>query len=211
MLKLLLGPILLAAGYLAGSIYGRDAEQLVHKSPSDTYAAVAAALDNIRPSGTTFFDGGTPMPYALKVDRTHQQLLVTLSFNGQQGATAELDFTPQNGGRDTLITAHVHGDRSVLQTALAGTDKTKLAWAPDWMLNLSARPLLQQVASEIEQGQIASFGDMAPDPEAQWEANLNTEQREEVSEYRQYEATQPAMDPNADAQNAMNGASGQSN
>jgi hypothetical protein len=131
MLKLLLGPILLAAGYLAGSIYGRHAEQLVHKSPTDTYAALDAALGNIRPSGTTFFDGGTPMPYELKVDRSPgQQLLVTLSFNGREGATAELDFTPRNGGRDTLITAHIHGDHSVLRTALAGTNKAKLGWAP---------------------------------------------------------------------------------
>jgi hypothetical protein len=202
MLKLLLGPILLAAGYLAGSIYGRDAEQLVHKSPADTYAALDAALENIPPSGTTFFDGGTPMPYELKVDRPPgQQLLVTLSFNGQEGATAELDFTPRDGGKDTLITAHIHGDHAVLRAALAGTDKAKLGWAPDWMLNLSARPLLQQVASEIEQGQIASFGDTGPDPEAQWEAGLNSEEREQVSEYRQYEATQPAVDPDADAQN----------
>jgi len=202
MLKLLFGPVLLAAGYLAGSIYGRDAEQLVRKSPADTYAALDAALDNIRPSGSTFFDGGTPMPYELKVERTPgQQLLVTLSFNGQQGATAELDFTPRDGGKDTLITAHIHGDHKVLRAALAGTDKAKLGWAPDWMLNLSARPLLQQVASEIEQGQIASFADTGPAPEAQWEANLNSEQREEVSEYQQYEATRPIVDPDADAQN----------
>lgn len=202
MLKLLLGPILLAAGYLAGSIYGRDAEQLVHKSPSETYAALDAALDNVRPSGTTFFDGGTPMPYAIKSDRTpDQQIVVTLSFKGQQGATAELDFTPKNDGKDTLITVHIHGDHKVLRAALAGTDKSKLAWAPDWMLNLSASPLLQQLAGQIEQGQIASFGDMGPDPEAQWEASLNSEERQEVSEYRQYQATQPTVDPDADAQN----------
>ena len=208
MLKFLLGPILLAAGYLAGSIYGRDAEQLVHKNPRDTYAAVEAALDNVPPSGTTFFDGGTPMPYAVKVDRTpDQQLLVTLSFGGHDGATAELDFAPQNGGKDTLITVHIHGDRSVLRTALAGTDKARLAWAPDWMLNLSAKPLLHEVASQIEQGQLASFGDMGPDPEAQWEANLTSEQREEVSEYQQYEATRPAVDPNADPQNVASGRS----
>ena len=62
MLKYLLGPVLMGTGYVAGSVYGRDAEQLVHKSPSETYAAVETALDNIRPSGTTFFEGGTPIP-----------------------------------------------------------------------------------------------------------------------------------------------------
>ena len=207
MLKFLLGPILLGAGYLAGSIYGRDSEQLVHKSPSETYAAVETALDNVRPSGTTFFDGGTPMPYAITSDRTpERQILVTLSFNGQQGATAELDFTPKNDGKDTLVTLHMHGDLSVLRTALAGTDKARLAWAPDWMLNLAARPMLKQVVSEIEQGQLTAFAGMSEgEAEAQWENNLTDDQKKDVAEWRQYDATRPAVDPNADAQNYISG------
>jgi hypothetical protein len=201
MLKLLLGPALLGAGYLAGSVYGRDAEQLVHKSPSDTYAAVEAALNNIRPSGTTFFEGGTPMPYALKVEHTPgQRLLVTLSFNGQQGAEAELDFAPKDDGKSTLVTAHMHGDHSVLRTALAGTDKARLAYAPDWMLNLTAKPLLRQLAEQIEQGQPASLDGMsAGETQAQWESNLTADQREQVSEWQQYQATKPSVDPAADA------------
>ena len=70
MLKLLLGPVLLGVGYAAGSYYGSDAEQLVHKSPDATYAAVEQALGNVKQSGTTFFDGGTPVPYELHIDRT---------------------------------------------------------------------------------------------------------------------------------------------
>jgi len=57
MYKFLIGPALVGAGYATGSFYGADAEQLVHKSPSVTYAAVDQALANIRKSGTTFFDG----------------------------------------------------------------------------------------------------------------------------------------------------------
>jgi hypothetical protein len=207
MFKYFLGPVLMGAGYLAGSVYGRDSEQLVHKSPSDTYAAVEAALDNIKPSGTTFFEGGTPMPYELKVDHNlDQQLLVTLSFNGQQGAVAELDFAPHNGGKDTLVTVHMHGDHSVLRAALAGTNKAKLAWAPDWMLNLAARPLLKQVASQIEQGQLARFDGMSEgEAEAQWENNLTDDQKNDVAEWRQYDATRPAVDPDAAAQNYASG------
>jgi len=209
MLKYFLGPVLMGAGYLAGSVYGRDSEQLVHKSPSDTYAAVEAALDNIKPTGTTFFDGGTPMPYELKVDRQlDQQLLATLSFNGQPGAVAELDFAPQNGGKDTLVTVHMHGDHSVLRAALAGTNKAKLAWAPDWMLNLAARPLLKQVASEIEQGQLARFDGISEgEAEAQWENNLTDDQKNDMAEWRQYDATRPAVDPDAAAQNYVTGQS----
>ena len=207
MLKYLLGPVLMGAGYLAGSVYGRDAEQLVHKSPSATYAAVEEALSGVSESGTTRFDGGTPMPYELKIDRTpDQQLLLTLSFNGRQGASADLQFTPMNDGKDTLVVAHMHGDHSVLRTALAGTDKAKLAYAPDWMLNLTARPLLKQLAEQIEAGQLAHIAGLTQaDVEDRWEQQLTPEQRQDLGEWRQYDATRPAVDPDADAQNAIGG------
>lgn len=196
MIKFLVGPALLGAAYVVGSIYGADVEQLVHKSPSVTYAGVEQALGNVRSSGTTFFDGGTPMPYELKVDQVaDQHLLVTLFFNGRQGAQADLTFTPQNEGMDTLITARLNGERSVLRTALAGTSKARLAYAPDWMLNLSARPVLQQLADQIERGATADLGVSPGEAQAQWEASLSNEERSAVAEWRQYEATRPAVDP----------------
>lgn len=207
MLKYLLGPVLMGTGYLAGSIYGRDAEQLVHKSPSDTYDAVEATLDNMKPSGTTFFEGGTPLPYEIKVDRAlDQSLQLHLLFGGQEGAEAEFDFAPRNDGKYTLVTLHIHGDHSVLRTALAGTDKARLAYAPDWMLNLAAKPVLKQLAAQIEQGEASPFAAMTEgEAEAQWENNLTDEQKNDVAEWRQYDATRPAVDPNADAQNYMSG------
>ena len=207
MIRYILGPVLVGTGYLAGSIYGRDAEQLVHKSPSDTYAAVEATLDNMRPTGTTSFEGGTPMPYEIKVDHAlDQSLQLHLFFNGQEGATAEFDFSPRNDGKDTLVTVHMHGDHSVLRTALAGTDKARLAYAPDWMLNLAAKPLLQQLQLQIEQGEASPFAGMSEgEAEAQWENNLTDEQKNDVAAWRQYDATRPAVDPNADAQNYMSG------
>ena len=42
MLKFVIGPVLLGAGYLAGSLYGSDVEQIVHKSPSDTYSVTVS-------------------------------------------------------------------------------------------------------------------------------------------------------------------------
>lgn len=201
MYKFLIGPALVGAGYATGSYYGADAEQLVHKSPSATYEGVEQALANTRQSGTTFFEGGTPMPYEIKVDRTpDQHLVINLLFNGRQGAQADMTFTPQNDGKDTLIDTRIHGDRSVLATALAGTSRAKLAYAPDWMLNLTAKPLLQQLAQQIEQGQPASFyAAGAAQEQAQWESNLTADQREQVSEWQQYQATRPAVDPNASA------------
>lgn len=210
MLKFLIGPALIGAAYVAGSVYGRDAEQVVHKSPSVTYAAVEQALANVRQSGSTFFDGGTPLRYEIKVDRTlDQRLVVSLFFDGREGAQADLLFAPQNGGTDTLITTKIHGDHGVLRTALAGTSKAKLAYAPDWMLNLTFRPVLQQLATQIEQGGTPELEGMgSSDAEAQWEAGLNQDQREQVSQWQQYQATRPAVDPNADAQRSMSRASG---
>jgi len=207
MFKLLIGPAVMGVGYAAGSYYGSDAEQLVHKSPSVTYAAVEQALANVRQSGTTFFDGGTPVPYELKVDRTlDQKMVLTLLFDGKQGAEADIDFTPQDDGASTLIATRIHADRSVLRSALAGTSKARLAYAPDWMLNLTFRPVLQQLAAQIEQGQTASFEGVSPsDAEAQWESNLSAEQREQVSQYQQYEAARPMTDPDADAERYATG------
>lgn len=203
MIKLLIGPALVGTGYAAGSFYGADSEQLVRKSPAATYAAVERALANIHHSGTTFFDGGTPMSYEIKVDRTDdERLVVTLLFDGQQGASADLIFAPRDNGQATLITTRIHGERSVLGTALAGTSKARLAYAPDWMLNLTAKPVLQQLAQQIEHGESASIGGSeAPDPRAQWEANLTPEQRGQVAAWQQYQATKPIVDPSAAAQN----------
>jgi len=205
MWKFLLGPLLMGAGYVAGSIYGADAEQMVRKSPSDTYAGVAQALDNVRGSGTTSFEGGTPMPYQLKVDRTpDERLLVTLYFDGREGAAADFRFAPKDDGAATLITATIHGDHSVLRQALAGTDKARLGYAPDWMLNLAARPLLRQLAEQIEQGQPATMPGYQS--EADWESSLPPEKQEQVQQWRQYDASRPMVDPDADAQRSMNGA-----
>ena len=129
-----------------------------------------------------------------------QQLLISLSFDGRQGAQAELDFVPKNDGKDTLVVTKIHSDHGVLRSALAGTDKAKLAYAPDWMLNLTVRPLLQQLATQIEQGGSSRDlmqGWMPGEEQAQWESNLSAEQREQVSAWQQDQATRPAVDPSA--------------
>lgn len=201
MLKFLAGPVLLGAGYIAGSVYGADAEQVVQKSPAETYAAVETALGNLRQSGTTFFDGGTPVSYELKVAHLpDRKLTVVLLFAGQEGAEVNLAFQPRSDGKETLIAAKIHGDHEVLRSVLGGTDKSRLAYAPDWMLNLSARPVLQQLASQIERGETAQFAGLGEGTaRAQWEANLTSDEREQLSQWQQREATRPSVDPNADA------------
>jgi hypothetical protein len=209
MKKLLIGPVLTGVGWLAGSHYGAEAQQLVHKSPDETYAGVAHAIDAIPIQGTTSFEGGKPMPYTLNIERNDvgqdgRQLIVHVLFDGKEGGWTEIDFA--SSGQDTLVTAKAHGDRSVLSEALAGTAQARLAYAPDWMLNLVAlRPLLKQLGEQIEKGQPVAIGGMS---EADWEASLPPDQQKQVQDYRQYAAAAPTLDPDADARNYMQGAGG---
>src|SRR5690348_2879124 len=205
MWKFLIGPLLMAAGYIAGSIYGRDAEQIVHKSPSVTHDSMEQTIANVPASGTTEFEGGTPMPYEVKLDHgPDNRLTVRVLFDGKQGAEADLDFVPADGGHATLMTAKIRGDHAVLRRALAGTDKAKLGYAPDWMLNLAARPLLAELADRIEKGELSdpTQGFMS---EGEWEDQLPPDQQNKVQEWRQYDATRPTSDPDAAAQQYQDG------
>ena len=205
MWKWFLGPALTGAGWLAGSYYGADAEQVVHKNPQATYDGFSTAIDNVQQSGTTHFEGGTPMPYQIEVEREPgQRLLVRAKFAGREGAETELTFTPQGDGSATLVTARVHSDRAVLREALAGTSRARLAYAPDWMLNLlTIRPLLQQVAAQIEQG--APAGLPGYQTEAEWESSLPPDERHQVEAWHQQEAAAPTSDPDAAAKEYLNG------
>jgi hypothetical protein len=203
--KLMIGPALTGIGYLAGAYYGADAEQIVHKSPDATYQGVSDWIDALGPSGTTSFEGGKPTPYQIEVDRTQDKhLTVHILFDGHEGGLADLDFTPQGDGETTLVKAKAHGDTRVLSSALAGTAMARMAYAPDWMLNIfTLRPLMNTVAGEIEQGQPS-----APDieeSEAQREASLPPDQQQKLQQWQQYDATRPTTDPDADARRYMNG------
>ena len=203
MWKWLIGPLLAGSGWVTGSIYGRDAEQIVHKSPGETHDAMEQTIENVPATGATHFDGGRSIPYEVKLDRgDNRQLTVTVLFDGRQGAEADLNFVRADGGKATLMTAHIHGDHAVLREVLAGTDKAKLGYAPDWMLNLAARPLLARLADQIEKGETgaADFGS-----DGNREDQLTPDQRNEVQEWRQYDATRPTTDPDASAQQYMNG------
>lgn len=204
MWKWFLGPALVGTGYVTGSVYGRDSEQLVHKSPGVTYAALEQALRNVPDSGTTYFEGGTPMPYEMEVEHSpDRRLVVRVLFARSEGAEAVLDLIPEDNGRNTLLVVHVHGHAEVLRTALAGTSKARLAYAPDWMLNLAAKPTLEQLANQIDSDGEAAFGGIEPaDAATHWQNNLTEEQRNQMQEWQQYDATRPTLDPDADVQNS---------
>ena len=199
MLKFLIGPVLAGAGWIAGSYFGADARHVVHKGPNSTYEGVAQALDGMPPSGTTSFEGGKPVRYEIKADRTYgKRLYIRVLFDGREGATGEITLTPQANGEETLVIAKAHGDREVLRDVLAGSSRARLAYAPDWMLNLlSVRPLLQQLGEQIEKGERVSTGFRS---RADWESSLSEAEQRKVQDWRQYDAARPRVDPNADAE-----------
>ena len=107
---------------------------------------------------------------------------------------------------------HLQRHRAVLRPVLAGTGKARLGYAPDWMFNLTLKPLLKQLAAQIEAGQPAGITALAEsEAEARWEANLSDEQRSQLAQWRQYDATRPATDPDADANRYLDGGNGRSN
>jgi hypothetical protein len=156
-----MGPFLIGVTWLVGSHYGAQAQQVVQRSPDTTYTAFSHAVSDLPQSGMTEFEGGKPVPYEIQVDRTlDRQLIVHILFDGKEGATTEIDFTPiGDNDKATLVTAKAHKERAVLADALAGTSRARIAYAPDWMLNLlTVRPLLNQMADQIEKDEQPALG-----------------------------------------------------
>jgi hypothetical protein len=204
MRKLLIGPALLGAAYAGGSYYGADAEQAVHKAPDVVRDAVEQAASDR--SGTIELEGGKPVPYETKVERADDgALAVRVMMGGRQAAVTDVAFLAQNGGNDTLMTVKIHTDHAVLREALAGTSKARLAYAPDWMLNLTARPVLSKLAERIDKGEAVGDPMHGFQPQADWEASLPPEKQRKVQEWRQYDASRPMVDPDADAKKFLNG------
>lgn len=206
MRKLLIGPALLGATALGGSVYGRESIQLIHKSPTAVYAALEQAIDNAPASGTWQFDeGGRSIPYSRSVERSSDQhLLIKVAMNDKPGAEADVSLAPADDGKSTLVTVKVHTDHAVLREALAGTSQARLAYAPDWLLTIAARPAMRDIAARIEDGTLSSDTQQYFS-QADWESRLPPEQQKQMQQWHQYEASKPALDPDAAARNYLSG------
>jgi hypothetical protein len=203
--KLLIGPVLLAGGCITGSHYGASAEQLVHKEPAAVYAAVEQAV-SARDSGVVQLENGRTISYGLRVHDAMpgERMALQLAMDGKPAGTADIVFTPQNGSKDTLMSVKLHAQGSVIREELAGTSKAKLGYAPDWLLNLTFRPVLQKLAEQMESG--AQIGDAMRgfQSQADWQSSLPPDKQRQIQEWRQYDASRPITDPNADAQRYLN-------
>ena len=193
----LVGPALLGAAHLAGSFLADDARQLVQERPATVYSNVSTALANTPKSGVMEFEDGKSVPYRMSVDRgPGQHLVVHMMFNNRKAGQVDLRFEPENGGEHTLVIAKVESDGKVVREELAGTDKAKLGYAPDWLMNFAFGGSLREAAELIENGNFAvgSNGGFAA---------LTPAEQKQRDEWLQYQATRPSVDPNADADRYM--------
>jgi hypothetical protein len=200
MWKFLLGPILLGTICIAGSIFGADATQIVHKPPSVVREAVTQAITNAA-SGTIPLEGGKPLAYELRREWLYDdEMVVTIMMTGEQGAVTRLRFTPQDDGKATLVTAKIHTEHPVMRRALAGSSKAKLGYAPDWVFNLTFRPSMKKFAEQIEGGGAVGDPTQGFQSQADWQAGLSPDEQRRLEEWQQYDASRPMVDPNEAAQ-----------
>ena len=151
----LIGPALLGAAHVAGSIFADDTREIVRQRPDFVYTTVSQALANTPSSGTIEFESRPPVPFSLGVDRNPgKHMVIHVKFNGREAGQIDLRFLPENGGKETLIVARVESDGKVVREELAGTDKAKLGYAPDWLLTFAFGRSLRESAQEIERGML---------------------------------------------------------
>ena len=149
----LIGPALLGGAHILGSSLSDDTRELVRKPPAAVYANVSQALASWPQTGSWQLEGAPPIPYRISVDRTpRERLVVHVMFNGRKAGQVDLNFTPANGGKETLIIAKVGSDGRVIREELAGTDKAKLGYAPDWLLTFAFGKSLTDAAPALESG-----------------------------------------------------------
>lgn len=198
----MIGPALLGVIHAVGSIFSDDVRQVVHKRPSIVYSSVSTALANTPLSGKMELEGAEPVPYQLSVDRgPGEHLVVHLMLDGRKAGQVDLSFAPENDGEDTIIIAKVESDGKVVREELAGTDKAKLGYAPDWLLTFAFGRSLSEAAEQIEKGSFAV--DPAHGFSGSTEALMTVEERQQRDRWQQYQATRPSTNPNAEAKRYM--------
>lgn len=149
---LLIGPVLLGLAHLAGSNLFSETTQIVRKRPAAVYSNLSKAIAVSPLSGTMELEGGKSVPYRVRVDRTPgERMVLHLLLDGREAGQVDVAFTPENGGEATRMTAKVDSDGKVIREELAGTDKAKLGYAPDWILTFAFRRTLRDIAERIEQ------------------------------------------------------------
>ena len=204
------GAVLAAAALaVAGCGAGHDAEQLVKKDPAAVYDAFAGAFEQGAMGGATQYSNLWKGGFQILVNRTSASKLdVVTEFDGKMSSEAHFTFTPQDGGKATLVDADVAVDTAVMRNAFTGTPKESLANVPETAFKQAMQRMMAKYAERIEAGMplataTEGWQTGAMDPPPEFYDGMSQEQlasvREHDEEERQESVTAPMVDPDAAA------------
>jgi hypothetical protein len=195
---------------ISGCGGGHDASQLVKEPPAAVYAAFEAAFSANSLNGAQQFADQWNGAMQTEVEKTPDSKLdVITKFDGQMATEAHFTFTPQDGGRATLVEADVNVDQQVMHKALAGTAHQQLGNLPTAAFAIGMQKLMSKYASRIESGMPLNvpgegWQTGAGEPPEEFYEGMSPEMRAEIrrhdEEQRQQATAAPTSDPNADAQ-----------
>jgi hypothetical protein len=200
---------------LPGCRGGHDAEQLVRKDPATVYAAFADAFAQGSLGGASQYSDLWHGGMQTFVDKASPSVLdVATKFDGKTATSVHFTFTPQDGGKATMVDADVSVDRAVMQAGLAGAPKEALANLPESAFAAGMQRVMAKYANRIESGMPlnnANEGWMTGggDPPPEFYEGMSEEQKAEIhqhdQEQREDAATAPMVDPEAASRAYLNG------
>lgn len=193
---------------------GHDAQQLVKKDPPAVYAAFADTYSLGAMGGASQYSDLWHGGMQNFVEKTSDTTLdVVTKFDGKTATAVHFIFTPQDGGKTTLVEADVTVDQAVMHNALAGSAKANLGNLPESAFVAGMQRMLAKYARRIEEG--APLNDPGQgwmtgkvDPPPEFYEGMPEEQLAEIrrvqEEERQDAVTAPMVDPDAAARNYLN-------
>jgi hypothetical protein len=188
------GPLVCVCAYMALGGFGGPAGQVVHASPDKTYSAFADSFSDIEQSGIVESKGG-PVAYQIEVNRVRDKSIdVVWEISGEKAGHLRLGFAPQ-GQNDTYVSGTMIADSQKIRDTL-GYSTAGFPDAPAFVMNVGLKSILSDAAKKIEDGMpLDKFGKRI----AVSNGDRSASGRNYADEARQRAATQPMLDPDADA------------
>jgi hypothetical protein len=193
---------------------GHDARQVIKAEPAAVYAAFGDAFSQGAVGGASQYSNlwhGGMQTFVEKPSGTAMDVIT--KFDGKPATAVHFTFTPQNGGKATLVEADVTVDHAVMHDALAGTPMAAQGNLPDGAFVAGMQRLMSKYAVRMEAGMPlndASEGWMTAggDPPPEFYEGMPEEQRAQIQRDEQQRgeeaATAPAVDPDAAARAYLN-------
>jgi hypothetical protein len=202
----LLGVAAAAAMALSGcAMGGADASQVFHQKPDVVYDAFVEAWSS------TNNDAIGEVPIEVQTEKTEDKKLdVKVLINHETATEAHFTFTPQKDGAETLVKASVSVDQTVMRKAFAGTEAgARFANIPDFAYRMAMQRMLQKWAGRLDSGMPMTDGYATAfaKPSELDPSYANSESRYEQRR-KQEKASEPMVDPDANARRYLNGSSG---